>query len=39
MQRVFDSKIFLCGEFRKPRQMLVHQEYDGHVSIHDDTMA
>ncbi len=39
MQRVFNSKTFLCGEFRKPRQMLAHQEYDGHVSIHDDAMA
>ncbi|HSG88739.1 MAG TPA: hypothetical protein VLA56_05980 [Pseudomonadales bacterium] len=35
----FDSPTFLCGEFRHPRQMLAHQEYDGHVSIHDDAMA
>jgi len=26
-------------EFRHPRQMLAHQEYDGHLSIHDDKMA
>jgi hypothetical protein len=29
----------LLGEFRKPRQMLGDQEYDGHLSIHDDQMA
>ncbi len=29
----------LVGEFRKPRQMLGDQEYDGHLSIHDDKMA
>jgi hypothetical protein len=29
----------LVGEFRKPRQMLGDQEYDGHLSIHDDQMA
>lgn len=29
----------VTGEFRKPRQMLSNQEYDGHVSIHDDKMA
>lgn len=30
---------WLSGEFRKPRQMLGDQEYDGHLSIHDDQMA
>ena len=39
MHGVFNAKTFLCGEFRTPRQMLAHQEYDGHVSIHDDAMA
>ena len=29
----------LISEFRKPRQMLGDQEYDGHLSIHDDKMA
>ena len=29
----------IYGEFRKPRQMLGTQEYDGHLSIHDDKMA
>jgi hypothetical protein len=29
----------LVGEFRHPRQMLGTQEYDGHLSIHDDKMA
>jgi hypothetical protein len=33
-----DSKM-LVGEFRKPRQMLGDQEYNGHLSIHDDQMA
>ncbi|MGI9219618.1 MAG: hypothetical protein ACR2QS_01120 [Woeseiaceae bacterium] len=27
------------SEFRYPRQMLDSQEYDGHLSIHDDKMA
>ncbi len=27
------------SEFRHPRQMLGDQEYDGHLSIHDDQMA
>jgi hypothetical protein len=35
----FDTPLALCGPLRKPRQMLAHQEYDGHVSIHDDAMA
>ena len=29
----------IYGEFRSPRQMLASQEYDGHLSIHDDKMA
>ena len=29
----------LISEFRKPRQMLSDQEYDGHLSILDDKMA
>ena len=29
----------IYSEFRKPRQMLGTQEYDGHLSIHDDAMA
>ena len=28
----------IYGEFRRPRQMLADQEYDGHLSIHDDEM-
>jgi len=27
------------SEFRHPKQMLGNQEYDGHLSIHDDKMA
>ena len=29
----------LAGQLRRPRQMLAHQEYGGHASIHDDAMA
>ncbi len=32
-----DSTVY--SEFRHPRQMLASQEYDGHLSIHDDAMA
>jgi len=33
------SDTAIYTEFRKPKQMLGHQEYDGHLSIHDDAMA
>ena len=33
------SAELLIGDFRKQRQMLGDQEYDGHLSIHDDKMA
>ena len=29
----------MYGEYRSPKQMLDAQEYDGHLSIHDDQMA
>ena len=32
-------KDLLISVFRKPRQMLGDQEYEGHLSIHDDKMA
>lgn len=35
----FDTSITLCGPLREPRQMLAEQEYSGHTSIHDDSMA
>lgn len=35
----FSEALVLCGPFRKPRQMLAEQVYDGHRSIHDDQMA
>lgn len=35
----FDTPLFLCGPLREPRQMLADQEYSGHTSIHDDSMA
>lgn len=35
----FDTPLYLCGPLREPRQMLADQEYSGHSSIHDDTMA
>jgi hypothetical protein len=35
----FNAELILCGEFRRPRQMLDNQTYDGHQSIHDEKMA
>lgn len=35
----FDTPLHLCGPLREPRQMLQEQEYSGHTSIHDDSMA
>jgi hypothetical protein len=35
----FSTPIALYGPFRAPRQMLAHQEYGGHVSLHDDATA
>ncbi|MBR9805296.1 hypothetical protein GYB62_02125, partial [bacterium] len=29
----------ISGPFRHPRQMLQHQTYEAHASIHDDSMA
>ena len=36
---MFDTPMILSGPLRSPRQMLQHQEYDGHASLHDDHMA
>lgn len=35
----FDTPLHLCGPLREPRQMLQEQQYSGHTSIHDDSMA
>ncbi|MBP8308107.1 MAG: hypothetical protein KAY46_12635 [Burkholderiaceae bacterium] len=35
----FDTPLVLTGPLRRPRQMLHDQEYGGHASIHDDSMA
>ncbi|MBI1361060.1 MAG: hypothetical protein GC155_12355 [Alphaproteobacteria bacterium] len=35
----FSTPLTLRGPLRKPAQMLQHQEYGGHSSIHDDAMA
>ena len=35
----FDTELTLSGPLRSPRQMLADQQYDGHVSLHDDSMA
>ncbi len=35
----FDTPLTLRGPLRSPRQMLAEQEYGGHISIHDDSMA
>ncbi len=37
--KIFDTPISLCGPLRAPKQMLAEQEYDGHKSIHDDSIA
>ena len=38
-ERVFDTPLTISGPFRAPKQMLATQEYGGHASIHDDSMA
>ena len=35
----FDTELTLSGPLRSPSQMLADQQYDGHVSLHDDSMA
>ena len=35
----FSTPLTLRGPLRKPRQMLADQEYGGHASLHDDSMA
>ena len=35
----FSTPLVLSGPLRGPRQMLADQEYGGHASIHDDSMA
>ena len=35
----FATPLTLSGPLRKPAQMLQEQEYGGHASIHDDSMA
>ena len=34
-----DAPLVLSGPLRAPRQMLADQEYGGHASLHDDSMA
>ncbi len=35
----FDTPMILQGPLRAPKQMLADQEYGGHASLHDDSMA
>lgn len=35
----FDTEITLTGPYRSPAQMLDHQAYDGHASVHDEATA
>ena len=35
----FTTEITLTGPARNPAQMLAHQSYDGHASVHDDATA
>ena len=37
--RAFDTPLVLYGPLRHPHQMLAEQEYGGHGSIHDDSIA
>ncbi|MBD3649638.1 MAG: hypothetical protein HUJ31_19770 [Pseudomonadales bacterium] len=39
MSQLFNTPSIICGAFRHPRQMLASQEYDGHLSLHDDKTA
>jgi len=39
MTEAFEHSLSICGEYRRPRQMLADQSYDGHLSLHDDKMA
>ena len=34
-----ETEAVLSGPYRAPQQMLAEQEYDGHLSIHDDSQA
>jgi len=36
---IFNTSLYICGPLREPKQMLADQEYSGHSSIHDDSMA
>jgi len=38
-KHAYDTPLVLRGPLRRPRQMLADQEYGGHGSIHDDTIA
>lgn len=35
----YDTPFVISGPFRMPSQMLEHQEYDGHKSLHDGEVA
>ena len=35
----YNSPLTLSSPFQSPRQMLAHQEYDGHKSVHDGDVA
>lgn len=37
--KAFQTEMTLSGPLREPRQMLTDQQYDGHASLHDDSMA
>lgn len=39
MSQAFDTELTVVGPFRSPAQMLAHQEYDGHASVHDEETA
>ena len=39
MTQLADTPFTLTGPFRRPRQLLAEQTYDGHLSVHDGEMA
>ena len=39
MTSPFAAAPIVCGEYRKPVNMLRDQTYDGHTSLHDDATA
>lgn len=39
MSKLFNTPSIICSAIRYPRQMLATQQYDGHLSLHDNETA